>query len=115
MFGGTVDYEIAAPRAGALVESLRGFGYSTGAAIADLVDNSISAGARNIWLDCRFDGPSSCIALLDDGVGMTEPELRNAMILGARNPRDARGSEDLGRFGLGLKTASFSQCRCLTA
>ncbi|PPD31330.1 MAG: ATP-binding protein [Hyphomicrobium sp.] len=109
-----MDYEIAAPRAGALVESLRGFGYSTGAAIADLVDNSISAGARNIWLDCRFDGPSSCIALLDDGVGMTEPELRNAMILGARNPRDARGSEDLGRFGLGLKTASFSQCRCLT-
>lgn len=109
-----MDYEIAAPRAGALVESLRGFGYSTGAAIADLVDNSISAGARNIRLECRFDGPNSSISLLDDGVGMAEGELRSAMILGARSPLDARGSQDLGRFGLGLKTASFSQCRCLT-
>ena len=109
-----MEYEIAAPRAGALVESLRGFGYSTGAAIADLVDNSISAGARNIRLECRFDGPNSSITLLDDGVGMTEAELKNAMILGARSPLDTRGSQDLGRFGLGLKTASFSQCRCLT-
>ena len=111
---GTVEYEIAAPRAGALVESLRGFGYSTGAAIADLVDNSISAGARNIRLDCRFDGPNSSISLLDDGDGMTEDELKNAMVLGARSPLDTRRSQDLGRFGLGLKTASFSQCRCLT-
>ena len=109
-----MEYEIAAPRAGALVESLRGFGYSTGSAIADLVDNSISARAQNVRLDCRFDGPNSSICLFDDGVGMSEDELKNAMILGARSPLDARGSQDLGRFGLGLKTASFSQCRCLT-
>ncbi|MEQ1673086.1 MAG: ATP-binding protein, partial [Hyphomicrobium sp.] len=109
-----MHYEIAAPRASALVESLRGVGYSPSTAIADLVDNSISAGARNIWLTFKFDGSMSTISLLDDGCGMSEVELRQAMVLGARNPLDTRSNGDLGRFGLGLKTASFSQCRCLT-
>lgn len=109
-----MNYEIAAPRASALVESLRGFGYSTGAAIADLVDNSISAGARDVWIRFQFDGPLSTISILDNGAGMDEDELKRAMILGARSPLESRGAADLGRFGLGLKTASLSQCRCLT-
>lgn len=89
-------------------------GYSTGAALADIIDNSISAGARNVWLEFRYDGPASTISALDDGAGMNEGELRNAMVLGAKSPLSTRSSSDLGRFGLGLKTASFSQCRCLT-
>ena len=109
-----VDYEIAAPKASTLVESLRGVGYSAATAIADLVDNSISAGAQNVWLHFSFDGPASTVSILDDGRGMSEDELRRAMVLGANNPNDSRKGSDLGRFGLGLKTASFSQCRCLT-
>jgi hypothetical protein len=109
-----VDYEIATPKASTLVESLRGVGYSTATAIADLVDNSISGGAQNIWLRFVFEGPASTISILDDGCGMSEDALRRAMVLGASNPLGARDTADLGRFGLGLKTASFSQCRSLT-
>ena len=54
------------------------------------------------------------IGILDDGAGMTEPELLEAMRPGSRNPLEDRTAIDLGRFGLGLKTASFSQCRRLT-
>ena len=109
-----MEFEIAAPKASALVESLRGVGYSTATALSDLIDNSISAGARNIWLTFRFDGPNSWISLLDDGVGMSDASLGWAMVLGAISPNDKRTASDLGRFGLGLKTASFSQCRSLT-
>lgn len=106
--------EIVEPNPGALIESLRAFGYSLKTAIADLIDNSISAGARNIHLDFHWEGSESFLLLRDDGNGMTESVLRNAMRLGSRSPLDKRGSRDLGRFGLGLKTASFSQCRRLT-
>ena len=107
-------YEIAPPCAGTLVELLRGVGYSTATALADLIDNSISASARNVWLSFHFDGSLSHITLLDDGRGMSEDELRRAMTLGGVGPLARRDEADLGRFGLGLKTASFSQCRCLT-
>ena len=107
-------YEIVAPHAAALVESLRAFGYTHQGAIADLIDNSISAGARNVWLDFAWDGPASSIAIRDDGSGMTSAQLVSAMRPGSRSPLDKRADDDLGRFGLGLKTASFSQCRRLT-
>lgn len=109
-----VGFELVPPAAHALVEALRGVGYSVQAAIADLIDNSISAGATNVWLDFSFAREDSSISILDDGRGMTPDALVAAMTLGARNPRDQRGATDLGRFGLGLKTASFSQCRRLT-
>jgi len=88
---GEAAYEIAPPLAGALVESLRGVGYSAATALADLIDNSISAGARNVWLSFNFDGPQSYITLLDDGRGMSEAGLRRAMTLGAsaRSPSAA--------------------------
>lgn len=104
----------APPRASALLESLRGLGYSTGAAIADIVDNSISAGAGRVQVHFEWDGVKSWISILDDGSGMTDQELENALRLGDRNPLALRASTDLGRFGMGLKTASFSQCRRLT-
>jgi hypothetical protein len=112
--GDSETYELAWPPAHAMIESLRGVGYSVETAIADLVDNSIAAGARTVRVDFHFDGPDSWMTLLDDGRGMTAEELRTAMTVGGRSPLETRSAEDLGRFGMGLKTASFSQCRCLT-
>lgn len=110
----TVKTRKAPPRAMAMLESLRGLGYSTAAALADIVDNSISAGAREVRIDFQWDGLNSRVLILDDGVGMTDPELEGAMRLGDRNPLAKRETHDLGRFGMGLKTASLSQCRRLT-
>lgn len=108
------NYDIAAPRASAMIESLRAFGYNLQTAIADLIDNSITAKARNIWLNFCWDGANSYISIRDDGHGMTEAQLISAMRPGSQNPLEQREADDLGRFGLGLKTASFSQCRRLT-
>ena len=108
------SYEIAAPPASSMIESLRGVGYSAETAMADLIDNSISAHARSIWITFWWEGSRSYIALLDDGDGMTEDQLSEAMRPGSTSPVENRRADDLGRFGLGLKTASFSQCRQLT-
>lgn len=108
------DYEIVEPGASAMIESLRAYGYSLNTAIADLLDNSISAQAKNIWIHMHWDGDKSWISITDDGYGMDEESLTNAMRPGSQNPLEERSEEDLGRFGLGLKTASFSQARSLT-
>ena len=102
------------PRADALMEALRAFGYTPEAAIADLVDNSISAQASNIALLFKWDRKNSWIAVQDNGSGMSLSELTEAMRPGTMNPTEARSEQDLGRFGLGLKTASLSQARSLT-
>lgn len=103
------------PHASSLIQSMRDIGYSLETAIADLIDNSITANSRNIgiFLDV-VDTLDPCLAIVDDGAGMTEDELLEAMRPGSRNPREERDKNDLGRFGLGLKTASFSQCKSLT-
>lgn len=96
-----------------LIESMRAIGYTTETAVADLVDNSISANASTIRIE--YDASREpFVAILDNGDGMDAVELTNAMRHGSRNPADVRSSHDLGRFGLGLKTASLSQCRKLT-
>ena len=104
----------APPRAAAMLEALRGLGYSTASAIADIVDNSVSAGATEVHVDFTWAGFKSRVAILDNGHGMSDSELESAMTLGEKSPLDARDAGDLGRFGMGLKTASFSQCRRLT-
>lgn len=104
----------APPRTSALAEALRGLGYSTATALADIVDNSIAAGAANVWLGFSWEEDRSSVSILDDGTGMDDEALERAMRLGDRSPLDERSPADLGRFGLGLKTASFSQCRSLT-
>ena len=104
----------APPRAGAMLEALRGLGYSTAGAIADIVDNSISAGARNVDITLSWSGAESRVSVLDDGRGMDDAALESAMTLGDKSPLADRDPDDLGRFGMGLKTASFSQCRRLT-
>ena len=102
------------PRATAMLESLRGLGYSTSSALADIIDNSISAGATEVRVFFYWKDERSLISIVDDGIGMTDAELESALRLGDRNPLEERGTSDLGRFGMGLKTASFSQCRRLT-
>jgi hypothetical protein len=107
-------FDSTPPRAAAIVESLRAFGYDLPTAIADLVDNSVSAGAACVWLSFDWNGADSTISVTDDGRGMSATELVEAMRLGTRGPLAERQPHDLGRFGLGLKTASLSQCRRLT-
>lgn len=97
-----------------MVEALRGLGYSVEAALADIIDNSISAHATEVRVQFDWDEECSRISILDNGCGMTDTELERAMQLGAKSPLDARDASDLGRFGMGLKTASFSHCRRLT-
>lgn len=107
-------YEPSLPSAKNLIHALRDIGYSLETAIADVIDNSISANASTINIYIHFDLDNSYIAIVDNGIGMDEPTLRNAMKLGSFDPLNARQEADLGRFGLGLKTASFSQASKLT-
>ena len=102
-----------APRPSALITSLRGLGYSPETALADLIDNSIAAHARRIDLDLRWSDGVASVAVLDDGVGLSDRRLQEAMRFG-QNASFEREASDLGRFGMGLKTASLSQCRLMT-
>ncbi len=97
-----------------MLESLRGLGYSTEAAIADTIDNSVAASASKVDVIFHWAQKSSYVAIIDNGHGMSSGALESAMRLGNLNPIQNRGSSDLGRFGLGMKTAAFSQGRRLT-
>ena len=101
------------PYAPTLMESTRAIGYSLEAAIADVIDNSLAAGASKIDIEFYPIG-DEYIAVLDNGNGMKPDELTNAMQYGSKSPNELRDLNDLGRYGLGLKTASLSQCRRLT-
>lgn len=106
------DLELT-PYAPNLVESTRSIGYSFQTALADIIDNSISNKAKNV--EVRFNnGESPFVAVLDDGIGMSTLRLEQAMRYGSTSSLVERDKNDLGRFGLGLKMASLSQCRKLT-
>jgi hypothetical protein len=102
------------PSASSLSASMRDLGYSLETAVADLVDNSISADATTIDVICALADENPTLVIVDNGKGMGSVDLISAMRHGAANPKQTRSAHDLGRFGLGLKTASFSQCRRLT-
>jgi Histidine kinase-, DNA gyrase B-, and HSP90-like ATPase len=99
------------PSAARLTESLRDIGYDFPAAVADIVDNSVMAGASHIDVSIEFAGEDSFVVISDDGDGMTGNGLVEALRYGSRR---SYGRSDLGRYGLGLKTASLSQCRSVT-
>lgn len=99
-----------APSARRLTNSLRDIGYSFESAVADLVDNSVAAGADQITIDIHFEGRGSYLTIADNGAGMHDDHINEAMRFGSRREYD---DGDLGRYGLGLKTASLSQCRRL--
>lgn len=104
---------IVNPNVGNLITSLRDIGYTFEIAVADIIDNSISAGAKQIQILALVQ-PKNIVCILDDGNGMSDYQLIEAMRLATQNPSIERSEVDLGRFGLGLKTASFSQCKKLT-
>jgi hypothetical protein len=106
-----LSYINVAPSAARLTESLRDIGYEFPTAVADIVDNCVAAGATRVEVEVRFDGSDSWVSIADDGVGMSVHGLAEALRYGSRREY---GRGDLGRYGLGLKTASFSQCRSVT-
>ncbi len=106
--------EIAKPNPKSTINSYRSFGYNLSTAIADIIDNSISANANEIRLEYKWNGQDSFISISDNGIGMSREELVLAMTPGSKDPEEQRSEKDLGRFGMGLKTASFSQCKRLT-
>ncbi len=93
--------------------SMRSIGYSFNNAIADIIDNSITAEADLIKIQCIWNGEEPTVEIEDNGKGMDHDELIEAMRPGTQSPLSTRSDDDLGRFGLGLKTASFSQCKKL--
>lgn len=99
------------PSARNLMNSLRDIGYDLPSAVADLVDNSIDAGAENVDVTFGGEGAASWVRITDDGMGMAPGELDEAMRYGSERTYSASA---LGHFGLGLKTGSLSQCRRLT-
>ena len=103
---------VVAPSAARLTESLRDIGYDFQSAVADLVDNSLTAGASRVDIVIDYDGAASRVIIADDGAGMHANGLLEALRFGSRRQY---GTADLGRYGLGLKTASLSQCRSVTA
>ena len=109
-----LDTQELPPDPAALIESMRAFGYSLPTAVADLIDNSVAAGADDIRVHFEWTGTRSTLTIEDNGHGMSEAQLIAAMRLGSRNPTEAREPNDLGRFGLGLKSAAWSQARTLT-
>ena len=108
-----MEERIVMPYAPILVESTRSIGYSFEAAVADIIDNSISAAATEVRI-CFSSKDPQWLCIEDDGWGMTPEELENAMRYGSQSSTDTRRKDDLGRFGLGLKMASMSQCRKVT-
>lgn len=103
-------YEVA-PSAARLTGSLRDIGYDFPTAVADLVDNSVTANASRVNVYTQFEPNGSYVLISDDGDGMTERELVEALRFGTRR---VYRTNELGRFGLGLKTGSLSQCRRLS-
>lgn len=101
------------PFAPVLMQSTRAIGYSLEAAIADIIDNSIAAKAGKVQLSF-FPVGDAYVSILDNGTGMDDAQMNIAMQYGSKSPTETRDSSDLGRYGLGLKTASLSQCRVLT-
>lgn len=103
------------PEARTLLHGIRAIGYDFATAVADIIDNSISAGAEHIDIYSHPYSPEdSYLIILDDGCGMGLDELKNALRLGSNRDDAVDDISQLGRFGLGLKSASFSQCKRLT-
>lgn len=107
------NYDLVDPNISNFINSIRDVGYNFNIAVSDLIDNCLDASARNIEI-LGLDKPELLLEILDDGYGMEEKELKEAMRLATKDSKTKREQNELGKFGLGLKTASFSQCKKLT-
>ncbi|WP_054957082.1 ATP-binding protein [Paenibacillus dakarensis] len=99
---------VTQPSAAPVIQALRSLGYSAGTAVADLIDNSLDAKATIVEIEFKYFEHDGAIIIKDNGHGMNEEELQSAMNIGSKDPRFKRRPDELGRFGMGLKTASFS-------
>ena len=104
-----IQSAFAEPEASSMIETFRAIGYSIETAIADIIDNSITAGAKRIRIDYDWKGSKTTLSILTDGTGMNNDNLIQAMRPESKNPLDERSRDDLGRFVVCLKTAYFSQ------
>ena len=102
------------PSADILINSMRAMGYTFESAVADVIDNSVSVKANMIEIKFPVDPAECYVAICDNGKGMSREKLIEAMRYGSQVEGETRSEDDLGRFGLGLKAASLSQCRRLT-
>lgn len=109
-----VFFESSVPNPEFLIKSIAEQGYSLETSIADLIDNSLSANADKIEILIDMDKEPFALFMADNGGGMNEMDLKRNMQFPSTSPENKRGLKDMGRFGLGMKTASFSQTRCLT-
>ena len=108
-----LEVQEAIPEASSMIETFRAIGYNLETAVADIVDNSITAGASRITIQRYWRGGKSVITIIDNGCGMNNEELIHAMRPGAQNPLEERDEKDLGRFGLEngvLLTMQETQC-----
>lgn len=95
-----------------VMEGLRDTGYNFNTAAADIIDNSIAARSTKVDIAINLDAAQNITVLFaDNGCGMNEEELLNAMKYGSKERQNAAS---LGKFGLGLKTASTAFCRSLS-
>jgi hypothetical protein len=107
----TIDHS---PSPSSHIKTLMRIGYTLNSAVADVIDNSITARAKKIEVYAPPGMEEPIISILDDGYGMDLKELTENMRIGCKDPEEERQQGDLGRFGSGMKTASFSQARQLT-
>ena len=107
-------YELANPNPEFLIKSIAEQGYSLETALADLMDNSITANGTRIEVLTKVNAEPFILFIADNGDGMDKASLKKNMQFPSKSPEDTRDISDLGRFGLGLKTASFSQTRIFT-
>ena len=103
--------KIAIPHAYRTLQALRSFGYDLNSSVADIIDNSIAADAENIWIEINRSDGGFYLCLVDDGKGMTQTQLYEAITIGTDQKYE---EEDLGKFGLGMKSASLAHCNQLT-
>lgn len=96
------------------IKTLSRIGYNLNSAISDIIDNSVTAQSKTIRIDMHIVEGQAVLKVIDDGYGMTAGTLVDSMRIGCKDPSEVRGEFDLGRFGSGMKMASFSQARILT-
>ncbi|KAF0200059.1 MAG: ATP-binding [Bacteroidetes bacterium] len=109
-----IKSEVADPNPEYLIKSIAEQGYTLESSLADLMDNSVSANANKIEVLIRMEHEPFTLFVADNGNGMDEKALKLCMQFPSNSPENERNAFDLGRFGLGMKTASFSQTRCFT-
>jgi hypothetical protein len=109
-----ITSEVADPNPEYLIKSIAEQGYSLESSLADLMDNSVSANSNKIEVLIKMEQEPFTLFVADNGHGMDEDALKVNMQFPSNSPEIERNAFDLGRFGLGMKTASFSQTRCFT-